>query len=57
MGRTGGSARVASRTAQPARTNRDQNQAIREWAAKHGYEVSDRGRIPTSTVEAFHAKR
>jgi hypothetical protein len=57
VGRTGGSARVASRTAQPARANRDQNQAIREWAAKNGYEVSDRGRIPASIVEAFHAKR
>jgi hypothetical protein len=57
VGRTGGNGRVASRTAQPARTNREQNQAIREWAVKNGYEVSERGRIPTSIVEAFHAKR
>ena len=39
------------------RSNRDQNQAIREWANKNGYEVSERGRIPTSIVEAFHSKR
>jgi hypothetical protein len=39
------------------RSNRDQNQAIREWAAKNGYEVSERGRIPSSIVEAFHSKR
>jgi hypothetical protein len=35
------------------RSSREQNQAIREWAAKNGYEVSERGRIPTSVVEAF----
>ena len=52
-------ARIASRGAAPApsRANRDQNQAIREWANKNGYEVSERGRIPTSIVEAFHSKR
>jgi hypothetical protein len=50
--------RVGSRpTAAPTRANRDQNQAIREWAGKNGYEVSERGRIPSSVVEAFHAKR
>jgi hypothetical protein len=57
VGRTGSSGRIASRPAQPARANRDQNQDIREWAANNGHEVSDRGRIPTSIVEAFHAKR
>ena len=58
IGRTGAHGRIASRAAAtPARSNRDRNQAIREWAAKNGYEVSDRGRIPSSIVEAFHAKR
>jgi len=58
VGRTNGNSRIASRTvAAPARSNRDQNQAIREWATKNGYEVSERGRIPSSIVEAFHAKR
>ncbi|RSM44506.1 nucleoid-associated protein Lsr2 [Actinoplanes sp. ATCC 53533] len=58
IGRTGGNGRVASRSAAPQpRTSRDQNQAIREWAAKNGYEVSERGRIPSAVVEAFHAKR
>jgi hypothetical protein len=56
--RAGSYGRTSSRTAAaPTRANRDQNQAIREWAAKNGYEVSERGRIPTSIVEAFHAKR
>jgi hypothetical protein len=55
-GRSNG--RIPSRgAAQPARANRDQNQAIREWANRNGYDVSARGRIPTSVVEAFHAKR
>src|SRR4051812_46679573 len=50
--------RIASRTAAaPSRANRDQNQAIREWATKKGYEVSERGRIAATIVEAFHAKR
>ena len=51
--------RIASRNgvAAPSRTNREQNQAIREWAGKNGYEVSERGRIPSSVVEAFHSKR
>jgi hypothetical protein len=57
VGRTGGTGRLTSRAARPARANRDQNQAIREWAVKNGYEVSERGRIPTTIVEAFHAKR
>ena len=35
------------------RSSRDQNQAIREWAGKNGYELSSRGRIPSSIVEAF----
>lgn len=38
------------------RATRDQNQAIREWATKNGYEVSERGRIPSSIVEAYHNK-
>ena len=58
VGRTNGNRRIAARTtAAPARSNRDQNQAIREWATKNGYEVSERGRIPSTIVEAFHAKR
>src|SRR3954453_10590924 len=55
VGRAGGNGRIASRsTATPSRSNRDQNQAIREWATKNGYEFSERGRIPSTIVEAFH---
>ena len=35
-------------------SSRDQNQAVRAWAATNGYQVSERGRIPVSVVEAFN---
>lgn len=34
--------------------DREQNQAIREWARKRGLNVKDRGRIPAGVVEAYH---
>lgn len=40
----------------PTRTDRDQNKAIREWAVKNGYDVSERGRIPASVVEAYNKR-
>ncbi|AGZ43037.1 histone-like nucleoid-structuring protein Lsr2 [Actinoplanes friuliensis] len=60
IGRSNTSGRIASRStaaAAPSRANREQNQAIREWAGRNGFEVSERGRIPSSVVEAFHSKR
>jgi Lsr2 len=57
VGRTTvGSVRRAA-PASTGRASRDQNQAIREWANKNGYEVSERGRIPSHIVEAYHSKR
>jgi hypothetical protein len=58
VGRSGVSP-LARRSPAPStgRASRDQNQAIREWATKNGYEVSERGRIPSSIVEAYHSKR
>ncbi|HEX4704335.1 MAG TPA: Lsr2 family protein [Pseudonocardiaceae bacterium] len=35
--------------------NREQTQAIREWAKKNGHDVSDRGRIPAAVISAFDA--
>lgn len=34
-------------------TSRDQTAAIREWAAKAGHEISNRGRIPARIVDAY----
>ena len=35
--------------------SREQLAAIRDWARKNGYEVSDRGRIKAEIVDAFEA--
>ena len=58
-GRSTATRRLAGRgaAAAPNRSSRNQNDAIRKWAADNGYEVSARGRIPASIVEAFHRKR
>jgi hypothetical protein len=54
--RTGGRIkRGTSSTRAGSATSHEQAQAIREWARKNGHEVSDRGRIPASIVEAFEA--
>jgi hypothetical protein len=37
-----------------ASVDREQNQAIREWAHKQGMTVSERGRIPSEVSEAYH---
>jgi hypothetical protein len=55
-GRATGAGRVSNRrAAAPARSDREHNSAIREWASKNGYEVSERGRIPTAVVQAYEA--
>lgn len=35
-------------------TDREQNQAIREWAQQQGMKISERGRIPSNVLEAYH---
>ncbi len=35
-------------------TDREQNQAIREWAQAQGMKISERGRIPSNVLEAYH---
>ncbi|MEU0765389.1 histone-like nucleoid-structuring protein Lsr2, partial [Streptomyces microflavus] len=37
-------------------TDREQNQAIRDWAKKAGKSISDRGRIPQEVVNEYHAQ-
>jgi hypothetical protein len=56
--RKAGRGRTARQTVvaeKPARSNRDQTAAIREWARENGHQVSDRGRIPKSVIEAYQA--
>ena len=35
-------------------TDREQNQAIREWAVQQGMKISERGRIPSNVLDAYH---
>ncbi|HEY2203671.1 MAG TPA: Lsr2 family protein [Pseudonocardia sp.] len=51
---SGGARRArAASGASRATGDREQNQAIRDWAREHGHNVSDRGRIPTEVIEAY----
>jgi Lsr2 len=38
-----------------ARTDREQLQAVRQWAKSNGHKVSDRGRISAAVIEAYEA--
>jgi hypothetical protein len=48
-GRAGGGGSKAA----PSTNDRGKNAAIREWARQHGHEISERGRIPASVLEAY----
>ncbi len=48
-----GGKQLRGRETTGGRADRNQNQAIREWAKRTGIEISDRGRIPASVVERF----
>jgi hypothetical protein len=52
--RSGAPSRRGGRSA--ARSDREQTQAIREWARKSGYQIGEKGRIPATILEAYHAK-
>ncbi|MBM7771456.1 hypothetical protein JOD54_001660 [Actinokineospora baliensis] len=52
--RSGGRKRPPGRAPRTASADREQNQAIREWARKQGMKVSDRGRIPTEVLDAYN---
>jgi hypothetical protein len=55
--RTGGRLKRGTNSTSRGTTgaSHEQAQAIRKWARKNGHDVSDRGRIPASIVEAFEA--
>jgi hypothetical protein len=46
---------AGARRGRPARTDREQTQAIREWARKNGHKIGEKGRIPAHIVEAYNA--
>jgi len=56
VGRASGRASGGGRSrATGGRMDREQAGAIRDWARKNGHQVSDRGRIPASVVEAYES--
>jgi hypothetical protein len=56
VGRGSGRASGGGRSrATGGRMDREQAGAIRDWARKNGHQVSDRGRIPASVVEAYES--
>lgn len=52
-GRRSSAASSSTSAARPS-TDREQNQAIREWAVQQGMKISERGRIPSNVLEAYH---
>jgi hypothetical protein len=56
VGRTGPAAPARNRNRTPARNDRAQNKAIRDWAKRRKVELSDRGRIPRTIVEQYEAE-
>jgi hypothetical protein len=60
--RTGGRVKRGTASATPrgaaasaSGRSKEQTQAIRDWARNNGYDVSERGRIPGSVLEAFES--
>jgi len=47
--------KVATVKRVPATADREQNQAVRDWARAQGLTVSDRGRISATVMTAFQA--
>ncbi len=50
--RPGGSARRG----RGVRGDREQTQAIREWARKNNYKIGEKGRIPAHILEAYNSQ-
>jgi hypothetical protein len=55
LGRGGVTTTARRSTGVPARSDRAQNQAIREWAKRKKIQLSDRGRIPANVVAQYEA--
>jgi hypothetical protein len=47
---------VPTRRGRPARGDREQTHAIREWARKNGHKIGEKGRIPAQILEAYNAQ-
>ncbi|MDT4923001.1 MAG: hypothetical protein QOG01_714 [Pseudonocardiales bacterium] len=54
--RGGGRPSGPSRRGRGVRGDREQTQAIREWARKNGHKIGEKGRIPAQILEAYHSQ-
>jgi Lsr2 len=54
--RSAGRPASGARRGRPARGDREQTQAIREWARKNGHKVGEKGRIPAHILEAYNSQ-
>ncbi|MGI9003797.1 MAG: histone-like nucleoid-structuring protein Lsr2 [Pseudonocardia sp.] len=56
--RRAGGRRGSGRGSASERTavDREQNQAIREWAQQQGMKISERGRIPATVLESYRQR-
>jgi hypothetical protein len=55
-GRKRGPGRPPSKRGQQQAADREQNQAIREWARAEGYQVSERGRLSSEVLDAYYSR-
>jgi hypothetical protein len=46
----------SSRRGRPARGDREQTHAIREWARNNGHKIGEKGRIPAHILEAYNSQ-
>lgn len=53
--RTSSAGTSRGRSSAPASTDGPSADEVRKWAAKNGYEVKDRGRVPAPIREAYNA--
>jgi hypothetical protein len=47
--------RGGRRGAVPGRRSANGTSDVRSWARENGFQVSERGRIPSNVIEAYHA--
>ncbi len=53
---TGQSRRHTVTARNTTKVDREQNQAIRDWAIGKGMKIAERGRIPAEVLDAYHAE-
>jgi hypothetical protein len=55
-GRSAARTGTSGRRGRGVRGDREQTQAIREWARKNGFKIGEKGRIPAHVLEAYNSQ-